>query len=255
MKITNEAGLPQSVYEALSNNEYSRGDADISVTELIDSPRVRALKKKHDSEISIEAEGLLPSFLGTCFHKGIEGGTKTGTVERRLSIEVDGWKISGGMDHYHDGALTDYKTATTWKVMLDCPEGRIVEWENQLNVYAHILRTNGYPVEDLKIFVYFKDWNKGSLGKAKSIFKPGIQGGYPAKSWLYFNLNLWTPVQADGYIESRVYLHKEAEKYLPQCSKKELWNGNRCKSYCSVVSYCDQYNKIKTTGLISQQGE
>jgi hypothetical protein len=255
MKITNTKGLPQAVYEALQRKEYSREGADISVTELIDSPRVRALKRAHDAEIEIEADTLLASFLGTCFHKGIEAGTETGTAERRLSIDVNGWKLSGGMDHYHEGVLTDYKTATTWKTMLDCADGRIEDFEAQLNVYAHILRANGHPVHKLMLFVLFKDWNKGSLGKAKKIFAPGVQGGYPEASWLHFELPLWDAKVAEQYVIHKIKAHQAAESVLPLCTSKEMWRGNRCKSYCSAAKFCTQFQEQSKTGLVKREDE
>jgi hypothetical protein len=252
MKILNSSGLPQSVFEALSRKEYSKDGADISVTELIDSPRVRVLKNQNSDKIEIEAETLLASFLGTCFHKGIELGTKTGTAERRLFIEVSGWKLSGGMDHYHEGTLLDYKTATCFKVSLDCPDGRVEDWENQLNVYAHILRANGHPVTGLKLFCFFKDWNRRSFAtaaKAGKIFTPGERGGYPDKTWVYFDVPLWSEEQAESYVLERVRLHQEAEKTLPLCAPKDIWNGNRCRSYCNASPFCQQFAEQSKTGL------
>lgn len=258
MKLTNNSGLPLPVFEALARKEYSREGADISVTELIDSPRVRMLKKRHDHEIEFEAETLLASFLGTAFHKAIESGTKTGTAERRLSIQVNGWTISGGMDHYNDGVLTDYKTATKWKTMLDCEDGRIEEWENQLNVYAHILRKNGHPVNKLMLFALFKDWNKGDFGrnaKVGKIFVPYERGGYPENSWLHFELKLWPENVADAYVAARVKVHQDAEKRLPLCTSKEIWKGNRCKSYCVASKFCSQFEEQSKTGLIKRDEE
>ena len=257
MKITNSLGLPVAVYESLAKREYSNDGADISVTELIDSPRVRVLKKQNADKIEFEAETLLASFLGTAFHKAIESGTKTGTSERRLFIEVAGWKLSGGMDHYHEGTLTDYKTATCFKVQLnDGPAGRVEDWENQLNVYAHILRSNGHPVNKLMLFCLFKDWNRRSLAtatKSGKIFVPGVRDGYPDKTWVHYEIPLWSESQAEDYVQSRVKMHQDAERELPLCTAKEIWNGNRCKSYCNVSQFCEQYNRAKKTGL--SQGE
>lgn len=256
MKLTNEKGLPQAVFEALQRKEYSRGTADISVTELIDSPRIRVLKKQNDDKIELEADSLLASFLGTCFHKGIESGTETGTAERRLSVKVRKWEISGGMDHYHEGVLTDYKTATTWKTVLDCKGGVVEDFENQLNVYAHILRANGYPVTKLMIFILFKDWNRGSLGRAKSYFEPYVQGGYPQNGWLHYEMNLWPPDVAETYVIERVKLHQRAEKELPLCTQKEIWNNaGRCKRYCSVAQFCTQFQEQSKTGLMVVENE
>lgn len=256
MKITNNAGLPQSVFEALSHDEYSDDGADISVTGLIDSPRIRVLRKIHDEKISLEADTLLASFLGKAFHKAIETRTKTGTAERRLFIEVNGWKLSGGMDHYHEGVLTDYKTATCFKTSLGCEGGRIEEWENQLNVYAHILRKNGHPAHKLMLFCFFKDWNRRSFAtavKSNKVFVPYQQGGYPDKTWVHFEVPLWSESQAEGYILKRVKMHQAAEEKLPLCSEKEIWRGTRCLSYCSVAEWCSQFREQSQTGLLKKE--
>ena len=52
MKITNLTNLPDPVVKALSKDNYSRGESQISVTTLIDCPRVRLLREEHDDEIS-----------------------------------------------------------------------------------------------------------------------------------------------------------------------------------------------------------
>ncbi len=254
MRLTNNAGLPHAVFEALADKEYSRGDADISVTELIDSPRVRVLKKLNDDKIEREAETLLAPFLGTAFHKAIETGTRTGTTERRLSVKVKGWKLSGGMDHYHNGVITDYKTATCFKVSLDCPGGRIEDYENQLNVYAHILRENDFSVNEAKIFVYFKDWNRRSFSaavKSGKVFVPYTQGGYPEKTWAYFNVKLWAADEAHAYVYNRVKLHQAAQDILPLCTEKEIWRGNRCKTYCDAAPFCEQFKEQSKTGVMA----
>lgn len=258
MKLTNNSGLPQAVFEALARKEYSREGADISVTELIDSPRVRVLKKLNADKIELEADTLLASFLGTCFHKGIEAGTNTGTAERRLEVTVNNWRLSGGMDHYHNGVLTDYKTATCFKTSLDCKDGRIVEWENQLNVYAHILRANGHPVTKLMLFCLFKDWNRRSFAtavKSNKIFIPYQQGGYPDRSWVHFEVNLWSPERAEAYVLHRVKIHQEAETKLPLCTPDEIWHGNRCKSYCAAAQFCEQFKEQSKTGLVLKKAE
>lgn len=259
MKITNP-GLPIGLFEALCNREYSNDGADRSVTELIDSPRACQLKRRHDSEIEMSADALLASFLGTSFHNEVARLTKTGAAERRLFLEVNGWKISGGMDHYHDGVLSDYKTCSTFKVGADAiPDGRIEEFENQLNVYAHILRANGFEVKKLMIFALFKDWNAGMPKRAKKIFVPYVQGGTPEKAWAHFEVTLWTPEQAEAYVLERVKLHQKAEalpsESLPLCTQKELWNGKRCKSYCGAAPFCNQHLEQSKTGLLKREDE
>ena len=41
MKITNKTGLPDSFLNFARDDKYTKGKADISVTTLIDSPRVQ----------------------------------------------------------------------------------------------------------------------------------------------------------------------------------------------------------------------
>ncbi len=54
MIITNHTNLPEPVFKALTHSDYSRGHSNRSVTQLIDSPRVRILRKEHDDEITEE---------------------------------------------------------------------------------------------------------------------------------------------------------------------------------------------------------
>lgn len=251
-KIIND-NLPIPVYEWILavNSSYSKGDSDISVTELINPPRVRMLKKLHDAEIVINASTLLNVSIGHAVHKGIQDATKTGISERRLSIVRDGWKISGGMDHYLDGVLSDWKTCNKWKTVL-CNNGIIDEFEKQLNVYAQILRENKEPVSNAKIFAIFKDWNRSEFRSyldKKKIFIPNKKSGYPEKEWLYFDLRLWPEDVASNYIDKRIALHKGP---MPLCTASEIWGGKRCKEYCEVNKWCEQHLKQKQTGLMEK---
>lgn len=250
MRITNKAGLPEPVYQWVLKTaaEYTKDGADISVSELIDSPRIRVLKKRLNDQIEIEAENLLSVTVGNCVHDGIEKATKVGTPERRLSIAILGWILSGGMDYHHDGVLSDYKTANKWKTVLS-DDGRVESWENQLNVYAHILRKHGIEVNELFIWVYFKDWNRGEYSRYMEkgqIFRPYLSSGYPEKEWLKIPITLWSEEEAEDYINVRMEMHQNAEKVLPECSREDRWRGTlRCDRYCDVSFGCEQYKQIK----------
>lgn len=251
MQILND-GLPEPVYQWVlaASKVYDRGKADISVTELINPPRIRILKKKYWLSLKVKASSLLNVTLGQTVHKAIQDATKTGASERRLSIMVRDWVVSGGMDHYENGILSDWKTTNKWKTLY-AEEGLIEEFEKQLNVYAQILREHKIPVTNAKIWAYFKDWNRGDLKRYMrlgEIFVPGLKQGYPEKEWLYFDLRLWDEAEAKAYLEERVRLHQEAESLLPECPKEELWSGRRCKDYCDVGmnGFCEQFNQGRT---------
>lgn len=258
MKWTNTRGAPQPLYDAVVGDGYSMGDADISVTQLIDSPRVRVLKKKHDHEIVKDISTEIQSLLGKGLHAILESAAKNSIAERRLSVDVLGWKLSGGMDLYDEiialdkAILTDYKSTNVWK-MVYATKGVVDSFEKQLNVYAYILRENKINVTELKICTLFKDWKEKEFTQFKSrgkIWSPNKASGYPEEHFSYFNVKMWTQEKAKKYVNERIILHQKAEQELPLCSSEDVWHGNRCRRYCDISPWCTQYQKSKTTGLL-----
>ena len=100
MKITNKHNLPEVVVNALTIDTYSRGDSDISITQLIDSPRVSMLQKKHSEEIEQDAVDFIWSRFGTSVHEVFERSTQADDCisEERLFVERDKLTISGAID-------------------------------------------------------------------------------------------------------------------------------------------------------------
>ena len=52
MKLTNEHGIPQTFVNILERPEYDKGKAHLSATQLLNSPKVVALTKKFDSDLT-----------------------------------------------------------------------------------------------------------------------------------------------------------------------------------------------------------
>jgi len=50
MKLTNKFNIPQTFVNVLDRPTYSKGKANLSVTQLINSPKIVALTKKFDEE-------------------------------------------------------------------------------------------------------------------------------------------------------------------------------------------------------------
>jgi len=102
MKFTNIHNLPSSLASFIisSNSLYTKGEADISVTTLIDSPKINILFEKHKDEISQDISDMIWSFLGTSFHNSIEefDNDKKAITEKRLYGKCNGWVISGAID-------------------------------------------------------------------------------------------------------------------------------------------------------------
>lgn len=213
MKLTNRANLPEAFVNAVLNDSYSRGDADISVTSLIKPPKAVVLESEHWDEIEEDVSDRIWSLLGQSVHVVLERSNKTAIAERRLSLEVEGWKVSGGMDLYDEnGILTDYKMTSVWKLV----KGDVEDWEKQLNIYSVILRSHGHKVERLEVIAILRDWSKRDAEKDPT---------YPQAQVVNVPIKLWAPEVAEKYLRERVILHKQAKLTgeLPDCTEKERW--------------------------------
>ncbi|OUW93407.1 MAG: hypothetical protein CBD88_07015, partial [Flavobacteriales bacterium TMED228] len=122
MKITNKANLPRPIVLALSEDNYSKGDADFSVTELIDSPRISQLKTRYAEYVQQDALDMLYMFDGKAVHYLLEQAGKQikiteGIVEKRFHAEHDGVKITGAVDYFdmERKVIQDYKRVSVWE--------------------------------------------------------------------------------------------------------------------------------------------
>ena len=219
--ITNKHGLPDSFLNYARSDKYSRGDADISVTQLIDAPQVLLLREKHQEETTTDVMDMIFALFGTAVHSVLETGKTPNVVkEQRLYDTVRGWKISGAIDQYEilgdDLVITDYKVTSVWSVMFDKQE-----WINQLNVYAYLLEVHKQkPVTNIKICAILRDWNR-----TQARLKPD----YPQHPVAYIDIPLWSMKDRIKYVNDRVTAHQDArqmfdlEDKLTPCSDKERW--------------------------------
>ncbi len=224
-KLTNKYGLPQTLMNYANRNTYSRGNANISVTQLIGSPRVRMMTQKHQEEIVEDVSDRLWAIIGSALHEVVEKGSDDEhQAEERLFIEVDGWRISGGIDLQsmnldEDGtrtcAISDYKLTSTFNVMNPKPD-----WERQLNCYAHLVRkVKGFEIKRLSINAIMRDWMRA---RAKT------DQNYPQAAMQVIDIPLWSPEAAEQYFNERVKIHKDAEALMdwgdtPECTPEERW--------------------------------
>lgn len=270
--LTNRAGIPQAIVDAVTNDGYSRGSADISVTGLLRPPRLAVLEMQHENEIVEDASDRIWSLLGQSIHTILERANRKAIVERRLSIEMEGWTVSGGMDVYEEeGILLDYKVTSVWKLI----KGDLDEWEKQLNLYGVILRHHGHKVEKLQVITILRDWSKMEAARDPA---------YPQSQIVNVNITLWPNDIAVKFMRERIILHKQARLSLPECSPEDRWArpdvyavmkvgrktavklysseneakahvgfdrnlfvthrpgvSVRCQAYCSVSKFCTQY--------------
>jgi len=222
MKITNNYGLPESFVAFAKADRYSSGAADISVTGLIDSPRVRVLRRENAGEAETDVVDMVWALFGTAVHHVLEASSDGEKViqEERLFAEIGGWTVSGAIDHQEiiDGKvqITDYKVTGAYSVIFGKQE-----WELQQNCYAHLVRlTKGLEVSAIRICAIIRDWNR-----RKAMMEPE----YPKTPVVVIDLPLWSAERAHAYMLERVALHQNADMMFdlkgeePLCSDEERW--------------------------------
>lgn len=220
MKLTNKLGLPQPIVKAVSNDGYSSGDCDISVTSLLKPPQMRSLEIQHQDKLEEDVSDRIWSLLGQVVHGILERAEETAIAEERLYIDVNGWRVGGQMDRFllKEGLLQDYKFITVYKIRDGVPE----EYAKQLNIYAHILRKNGKKVNKLQIVAILRDWSKNQYMREGD--------PYPAQQVVLLDVPIIPDEEVAAYVEERVKLHKEAASLssteladMFPCSKEDRW--------------------------------
>lgn len=292
MRLTNKFGLPDTIVNVLERPTYSKGRANISATELLNSPRIVQLKKKHWEDIEEDASSMVWSLFGSAVHNILEHGKADNhIVEERLHTEFDGWKISGAIDLqevYEDGiVINDYKVTSVWAVMNDK-----IEWEQQLNIYAWLIRkVKNTPVKGIRIVAIIRDWSARDAVNRED---------YPQSPVVILNQNLWDYEAAELFIEDRITDHSGAQfaleigDPLPPCSSEQMWEKpttyavikvggkraksvhetlkeaeanlgtgyeiqtrtgerTRCMKYCQVNSWCDQYQEYLRENTVTEE--
>jgi hypothetical protein len=279
MKITNIHALPESVVNALHRPTYSKGNAHISCTELLNSPRIVQLKRKHWDEIEQDASEMVWQLFGSAIHHILEHGKgENHIIEERLFAEFSGWVLSGAVDLQTvtpDGIeISDYKTCGSYSVV-----NEKADWTYQLNIYAHLVeKVKKVPVTKLSIVAIVRDWTARDTGREN----------YPQAPIVTIPIKLWSREVREAFIQDRLTAHSSAmfeadtEGTLPECSSEEMWEKpsswaikkeggvrakavystkeeaelnltkgyfiefrpgerTRCKSFCQVSKFCSQF--------------
>ena len=159
MKITNKLNLPKPFVDAVTS-EYQYKPKRYSVTALLKGTCQTILERRHTDEIECDVSDMIWMVFGSAVHKIMEQSKETENQlkENWLSVDVNGYELSGIFDLYDDKEkkVTDYKTATVWKVIHD-------DWEDyrkQLLMYAWMLRKIGFECDKGEIVAMLKDHSK-----------------------------------------------------------------------------------------------
>ncbi len=228
MKLTNHAKLPETIVRAVENDPYDSQGSDISVTRLIAPPRVRVLEQRHWDELEEDVSDKIFTLIGSSVHHIIERAVTDDDIsERRLFVDIDGWKLSGQFDLLTaSGDLIDFKVTSAWSALEALEKGKL-EWERQLNVLDWLIRWNDtelrnkngkeLAVKKMYIMAILRDWSK---------MKVMTSDNYPRKQVVMIPINKWTPEEQDKYVKQRIRLHQLAEiqgEDLMLCTPEERW--------------------------------
>lgn len=250
--LTNKFNLPEVFVQACKvDRHFTNGD--ISVTQLIDAPQIRQLKKSHDIEEDVSDR--IDMLMGTAVHHVLErsevkhysarqlmdaaqvfkdnGNPKAydatvkfakekfpeafdsnNLIEANLQITVDGMVISGTLDKYY-GLYKKLEDYKNCSVYNYIYEEAKKKWDAQINVYAAMLRENGHPVDQASIIAIFKDWSRAGTLKSKD---------YPKSKVMEIPITLLPHDKVMKYIAGRVALHKKADEGgNVLCTAKDRW--------------------------------
>ena len=293
MKLTNKYSLPQTILNVIARPTYTKGKANFSVTELLTSPRIVQLKRKHWNELEEDASDMVWSLFGSAIHGVLEHGKGDNhIVEERIHLEIDGTHISGAIDLQEveeDGIiLSDYKTTSAFVV-----QNNKQDWHDQLNIYAYLVeKAKKKPVKKLQIVAIVRDWARRDAEKE----------GYPQAPIVVIDIPLWPMEQREQFITDRINKHITAafdmeigDEIIP-CTPEDMWEKEttyavkkeggvraksvhktreeaeavltkgyflevregertRCQSFCQVAPFCEQWKQYKEkNGNVSNAG-
>ncbi len=200
-----------------------RGDARMSVTQLLSPPRILILRKQHDHEIEDDVSQRTWAMMGSAIHNLLEEACKdqpNHLAEERIEITLDGWKISGQVDVQVVGntcEVIDWKFTSSWKYLLK----QFKDWEEQLNCYAYLIRKGkGWDIDNMSVVMFVRDFMKT---------KADTTEGYPPSPVVRVPISLWDITKQEEFLRHRIHVHKDALRAVawgeepPLCTDEERW--------------------------------
>jgi len=260
-------------------------DWNISTTSLISPPRIVQLKKRHRGELHEDVSDNIYRLLGTNTHHILERvNTPNCIKEERYSAYINGWKLAGQIDLYEQGpmVLSDYKVSSVWSVINGIKieheaQGNINAWLMNQNGYEikkiqvvilirdwskhQVRKSDNYPkcqvaVQNVpvwpeeKITEYLYKRVKMHQ-RAEETPSDGLPFCTPEERWQ--SSNKWAVKKPKR--KSAIRVLDSEEKALNYIKDKNLddkhfvefraGESKRCKSYCSVSEFCNQFLEME----------
>ena len=219
MKYTNKHNLPKTLTDVIDKQTYDISKSNpnrISVTTLINPPRVKLLGIRHWKELSEDYSEHLWRIVGSAYHY-ILAKTKEDNrlVEEKMVEKIGDMEVVCKPDLYDEptAEVSDWKITSLWHA-----KDYNLEWELQLNCYAWALRKLGFEVKKLVVNALLKDWRNAELRRYDD---------YPPIPFKQIEVKLWSFEDQDKFVHERVALYlslKDApDDKLPLCTPEERW--------------------------------
>ena len=255
MPYTNLLNLSPATVVAVLMDDYSKGNATYSITEILRPPQMGALTRRYAGVIVEDVADRMFALYGQIGHEILERAGKAPrevwrrvyeaaglpwtdkiplplAVEERFTFNVGTVTVTGKPDSLllwpdlsEDGhvglLLEDYKFTSVWQVV----HGPSAEWVAQLNLYALGLRqTDERGPSELRVQAHLRDW---------LVSRATYNATYPQKQVAIVPIPLWEPAEAQRFLEERVRLHVTADadlasfgpNMLAQCTSEERWSA------------------------------
>jgi len=225
VKLNNQYGLPQTLINLHNKQrrEYAetKDTADMSVTQLIRSPRIDLLRKTHWHEMEEDIADRLWAILGTVIHRIMEeGGDEIHLTEENLRTVLEGYEIKGGIDVVKKGnrfKILDYKFTRAIKFQ----KQDYTDWEEQLNLYRWLAwKVLGFDIDELEVVMFVRDFAQGFADTQKN---------YPRASAVPIKIKMWPLEKAEAFLRERILMHQDARRAvewgedLPLCTDEDRW--------------------------------
>lgn len=220
---TNNYNLPERVLRVLRGKFKERKPElnRLSITDLIDDPLPRILFINHWDDIVRDYSDLITMVQGIALHSRYEDcAGDDEDVEHKFEDVINGVIVVGKADSYFGSTLLELKQTGVYG-----PKYRIPKWTKQMNCYAWQRRIRKYPVEELGVDVWYRDWKQGNV----------YWRDYPPIPYEFIRLDLWSFDKQDKYIRSQVKKHlacvpcERPDQYEKPCSDKQ--RGIRWEAY------------------------
>lgn len=326
MSLTNNSNIPLSaaLYLATNSYDFKPDPRSLSATDFNRSIRQVILRNRTGGTDSptepVDIASLVKSKMGTAIHDSIEKtwldpqmreaglrnlGYPESVIKRivvnptevtsedipiymeiRKSIKLGDWTVSGKFDFVAEGALTDYKSTSTWTAINKVNDDKYCKQGSIYKVIHKDIITNPH----LTIVYWFTDWKEASAKGDPT---------YPQSPVLPYKIKLMdedTTIQfMQSFINQLEKNENTPEPELPYCTKEELWQDDpvykyyrdpmkktratknfdsliearkyfgsqggvgeivtvpgkaRCCNYCNARVHCSQFKELKAAGLI-----